>query len=244
MAIAPAFNLHEVELIFQSLPDEVDQRRLKLLPKILREWAKTDLPPKLLTEPAKTRQQRLKLLKAISNYATKLSQALNTAKCSDDQFLIILEMIKADERRLGLTERQAERGNLANQFQGMRTFLRKISAAATTSEKTWKRSPGQPTKIVARQVLMDIIAIYEWLTGRKATRQVDRTSGKETGPFWSFAVTIWPMVFGTGKESLSATLKGWDHAVKHGLTGTRSALIENIAVRRPKWRVLTIRPST
>jgi hypothetical protein len=83
---------------------------------------------------------------------------------------------------------------------------------------------------------MDIIAIYEWLTGKKVTRLVDRDTKEDTGPFWRFAVTIWSMVFGS-KEGLSSTLRNWAHAVNQKLTGTRSPLILNIEMRHPTWGV-------
>jgi hypothetical protein len=234
-----AFNASEVELVIHSLPNVVDHRRLKLLPKILREWARTDLPQHYLsTEPTKTKRERLERLRTVSDCAGKLSRALDTALCNDDHFLIIREMIRADGRRLDLTERLTETDRLQDQFHDMQQFLERLSAASAASAKIWKQSRGHPTNIVGRLVLMDIVAIYEWLTGKKATRRVDRDTGKDTGPFWKFAVAIWPLVFGKGKEGLSATLRGWDDAVKQKLTGTRSRLIVNIAMRRPTWGVL------
>ena len=234
MAIAPAFTPREVELIIRSLPEGLDQRRLKLLPKILREWARNDLPMNLSAIPAKTRLARIKRLGKVSDCARKLLQALDAAKRNDEWFLIIAEMI----RGLGtdLPERLAERTKFQTQFYEMRSFLGKLSAAAAASEKIWEQGRGHPSNIIARRVLMDIIAIYEWLTGEKATRSVDAFTSKNTSPFWWFAVTIWPLIFGSEK-SLSATLKNWRDAVKQKRTGIRSPLIINIAMRHPTWGI-------
>jgi hypothetical protein len=234
MAIAPAFNAREIELIIQSFPNGVDRQRLKLLPKILREWAATDLPPKLSSIPTKTRLARIKRLGKVSDCARELLQALDAAERNDEQFLIIAEMVRGSR---DLPERLAELTRLGTRFQEIQDFLGNLSVAAATSGKTWKRGQGQPRKTVAAVVLMDIIAIYEWLTGEKATREVDRDTSKHKGPFWQFAVTIWPLVFHQGEASLSATLRNWRDAVKQKSTGTRSPLIVNIAMRHPRWRV-------
>jgi hypothetical protein len=178
---------------------------------------------------------RSKRLETVNDCAKKLLQALEAAKRDDDQFLIILEMIRTDERRLPQLERLTERDVLKNQFQEARNFLRKLSAASAACGKIWKQ-PQYHTNTIARLVLMDIIAIYEWLTDKKATRQVDRDTNKDTGPFWRFAVAIWPMVFGS-MEGLSSTMRNWASAVRQKLVGTRSLLIVNIAMRHPTWGV-------
>src|SRR5262249_59764217 len=70
-----------------------------------------------------------------------------------------------------------------------------------------KRELGHPRNICAYLVMMDLVAIFEWLTGRKATREVDRDLGKDTGPFWHFAAAVWPHVSGEGRYGLSAAMK-------------------------------------
>jgi hypothetical protein len=75
--------------------------------------------------------------------------------------------------------------------------------------------------------MMDIAAIFEWLTDRKATREVDRINGKETGQFWHFAAAVWPWVFGKGVSGLPAAMKNWEKW--HLRFGEESQLIRNIA---------------
>jgi hypothetical protein len=234
MAIVPAFNTREVELIIQSLPKRVDQRRLKLLPKILNEWVKTDLPLHLSTIPTKTRLARIKRLGKVSDCSRALLQALDTIEGNDEQFLIISEMVKG--LRMLFPERLAERKKLETQFEEMRNFLGRISVAAAASANSWKQGRGHPRNIVAALVLMDIIAIYQWLTGKTVTRLVDRATYKDYGPFWHFAVAIWSRVFGS-KKGLSATIKNWAEAVKQKIHRTWSPLIGNIAMRHPSWDI-------
>ncbi len=215
MAVVPAFNAREVELIIRALPQGVDQRRIKLLPKVLHEWATTDLPPKLLIVPAKTKRARVKRLERVGNCAGSLLHALDAVEQNVEQFWIMREMLPAGDLRVG----PIELDNLENQFfQEIRDFLRRLSPAAIASARTWKQRQGHPFNIVAAQVLMDIIAIYEWLTGKKATREVDRDTSKDKGEFWQFAITIWPLVFRKGEASLSATMRNWRLAVNQKLT--------------------------
>jgi hypothetical protein len=64
--------------------------------------------------------------------------------------------------------------------------------------------------------MMDIAAIFEYLTEIEATRRVDRITHDEKGPFRDFAGAIWSILF-AGEDGLSAALKNWaDGRKKHG----------------------------
>lgn len=233
VAIAPSFTAQDIKLIGESLPNGINKQRLRLLPKILREWAKTDLPTHLSMPPAIVRRDRIERLKAVGDFATKLSAALDIIEKGDDQFWLIQAFVAKDGQRLN----QATRHKQEVEYQSMRAYLNKLSTSSATSRKLWQQGKGQPRNVTASFVLMDIIAIYEWLTDKKATRQVDRDNNKETGPFWEFAAVIWSLVFDNGQRGLSAAMKNWQSATKKRLTGTRSALIHNIAVRYPAWGI-------
>jgi hypothetical protein len=55
-------------------------------------------------------------------------------------------------------------------------FLRKLAAATARliDELDESLSGRRPRNIRAYLVMMDLVAIFEWLTGRKATREGDR----------------------------------------------------------------------
>ena len=205
----------------------------ELFTKILTEWENTDLPEHLYILTAKKRRDRVKRIKAIASSSTKLMEALEAATRHDDQFWIIREIIAADGPRLSLAERSLSE----SRFNEMRDYLGKLSAASSTAERFLKRGRGQPRNDAASLVLMDIVAIYEWLTGRKASRQVSRINGTDTGPLWKFAAAIWPAVFGDAETGLSSAIKNWDSARKRKLEGTRSPLLANIAMRHPDWGI-------
>jgi len=233
MADAPTFTDRDIERIRQSLPDGLDPLRLELLPRILGEWAATDLPHYLPMPTAKERRDCVKRLKAVASSSAQLIKALEAIADHDDQFWIIREIIAV----AGLRLTDAQRHMSEKQFDETRDYLRKLSAASIAAERFWKRDRGQPPNDAASLVLMDVVAIYEWLTGRKATRQVDRVDGADSGPFWTFAAALWPPVFGKGDGGLSAAIKNWASAKKKKLKGTHSPLLANIALRHPGWGI-------
>src|SRR5262249_7721198 len=65
---------------------------------------------------------------------------------------------------------------------------------------------GQPPNMVAHLVILDIAEIFLWATGQRATRCVDRIDGTETGAFFKFAETLWPIVFDGSDGGLKNTM--------------------------------------
>jgi hypothetical protein len=91
----------------------------------------------------------------------------------------------------------------------------------------------QPPTVIAYLVIKDVAAIFEWCTGLEATRQVDRISHEETGPFYRFAAAIWPIVFGKGDDGLPAAIRRFaTYRKREG-----RALMANMAMRNPAWRL-------
>jgi hypothetical protein len=113
-------------------------------------------------------------------------------------------------------------------------FLANLAAIAP--DEYWQpTSSRRPRNIPAYLVLRDAAAIYQWLTGRAAEREVGRSSRRDTGPFFRFASTLWPAVFGEGTAGLSNAMKNWASAKKR--FRERSPLIINIAMRHPTWGI-------
>jgi hypothetical protein len=83
--------------------------------------------------------------------------------------------------------------------------------------------------------MKDLAAIFELLTDRKATRGVSRTDYSETGPFWRFAESVWPVVFGTTR-GLKAAMKNWAEARKL-YPHEHSSFVLNLPLRRPEWGI-------
>src|SRR5262249_39333215 len=111
-------------------------------------------------------------------------------------------------------------------------FLRKLAAAPVTLIEKTKRGRGQPRNIPAYLVMKDLAAIFELLTDRKAARAIDWTDNTETGPFWRFAESVWPVVFGNTR-GLKAAMKNWAKARK--LYHEHSSFVLNLPLR--KWGI-------
>jgi hypothetical protein len=214
------FAAPDVDQIIQSLPNGIAQKRLKLLPKILREWSRTELPRHLSLESLKIIRDRGKKVEVFEKHARALLQAFNALDDSG------LRRIKA---RSELT---------LNELEALHDFLTRLARARPHAVQ--KSGRGNPRNYIAYLVILDIAAIFEWLTKTKATREVDRYGKGDIGPFWKFAKAIWPLVFGKGKYGLSSAIKNWASvrsAGKHRSSEVdeKSALIANIAMRHSSW---------
>jgi hypothetical protein len=249
---APQFDERAVELIKASLPAEIDQRRIDLLPLILSEWSVHILPEHLSREGRATVRTRYDRVKKVGNCATLLRQALEAIDQRGRSW-IVREIAREEgstfftvsrEKFTDMRERLHQEHDFLKKLTAatMRRlkqeddFLRKLTAATLRLSEEDERSRGQPRNIRAYLVMMDIAAIFEWLTDRKATREVDRSNKKETGAFWHFAAAVWPHVFGRGSYGLSSAMKNW--GTGHSRFGEESQLIRNIAMRHPEWGVL------
>jgi hypothetical protein len=116
--------------------------------------------------------------------------------------------------------------------------LQQLAAAAEQVAKDWDPPPFRTEMLKRYLVLQDLAAIYAWATRESAGRRVrtDATedSGQAYGPFWEFARTLWPMVFGS-ETGLDNAMKTWAKGRRD--FGERSPFIVNIRLRHPEWRV-------
>jgi len=222
-----------MNLILKSLPVEIPLRKLQLLPRILRDWAANDLAEILDTENSETHRARIKRLHALAHCASGLLDALGVINKSDDDFWVIHEMAKAKSGRLI----PQNRNQLKKRLDEERAFLEELSSASKAALAIWKKGKGHPRNIKTSLVIRDIAALFHWLTGNRATRQVSRDDGSPTGPFWDFAAALWPIIFGEGDDGLQAAMKNLEKARRNKLKGTLSPVLANIAMRHPTWRV-------
>ena len=208
-AAAPYFDERAVEQIRASLPTGIDQWRLDLLPRVLNHWSFSDLSEHLSQENRATLRRRYDQLTKIGKCANNLREALGAIDQRGISWIaqeIMCEngniLSGSHEKFTEMTERLKDEGD----------FLRKLAAATVRpiEELDESLSRGHPRNKCAYLVMMDLVAIFEWLTDTKPTREVDRDLGKDTGPFWHFAAAVWPHVFGKGCYGLSAAMKNWE----------------------------------
>jgi hypothetical protein len=217
-----------VEALHCVLPKPLCTRRSKLLPKILKEWASTELEEHLSRESRAEIRERIKRLDTVTKLARQLREALDKLD-QLDRSSIVLQIIRKERG----TE-EIGRNELIHRtalLMWLSDYLARVGGVRPS--EIWKPGRGQPPNIAAYLVLQDAAEIFEWLTGVRATREVDRDDKTETGPFFQFASILWPVIFRKGTEGLPAAMKNW--AAWRKEYNERSALIVNISARRPRW---------
>jgi hypothetical protein len=224
-AVVSDFSVQAIKSFAAALPEPVCERRRELLPRILREWIRTDLRRYLPLEDPIIKGKRFKKIQAVKKRAGELSRTLKALDQRDLNY-IVNEMLTAEG-----DQSRPRWADLSKRLDEERDFLTKLADI----RQRQKQRPGQPRNYAAYFVLQDAAAIFEWFTGTEAGRVVDVSSGEETGRFFKFASALWPVVFGKGVQGLSAAMKNWAQGRKRH--DEASALIENIALRHPTWGV-------
>ena len=134
-----------------------------------------------------------------------------------------------ENRRRGFNDFDEQVKRLKEQ----RDYLAQL--AAISPKRYWNTGRGRPRNLAAYLVLQDAAAIYEWFSGKKAARGVSPVDGKESGPFFRFASTLWPIIFEKGCAGLPAAMRNW--AVGRARFSERSPFIANLAMHNPTWRI-------
>ncbi len=185
-ATAPKFEDRDIELIAASLPDWADQHRRELLPRILREWSRTDLKHHLSRESRMIIRVREMQQKLVGKCARALLQALDGL---DDRgrTQIALAMVRVQPPTAWSMD-EIKLAGADKRLYDERDFLARLVAAAPRATLTQGR--GRPRNIAACLIMQDAAAIFEWLIRRSATRIVDRIEHTETGPFWQFTAAL------------------------------------------------------
>jgi hypothetical protein len=191
------------EELIRVLPQPVCRRRVVLLPLILEEWNRFDLPEHLSVKSRPVDNDLIGKLEIVRKHARELQEALK-AIGEDGRTALLAQMTNGsgshDENR--------------SEFEAMVTWLEQGAAfieklVAVDRREFWKPKRGRSRNLPAYLVLQDVAAIFEWLTSTKATREVSRDNGTETGPFFNFASILWPIIFGNGVAGLPAAIKNW-----------------------------------
>jgi hypothetical protein len=217
--------------LLEVLPKAACARRCKLLPQILQDWSRTDLREHLSRESRAVTRGRIRKSQVVKAKARQLLHALNKLD-EHDRGAVLAQMTIADGRSI-LDISRADFTARSARLDQEPDFLAKLGAIKP--QQLWKFGPGQPPNLRAYLVLQDAAAIFEWLTGTKAAREVDRVEGADAGPFFQFASILWPPIFGRGLWGLSTAMKNW--AEWRSRYGERSALVANMALRHPAWGI-------
>jgi hypothetical protein len=216
------FSDEDIGRIIAALPPGVKNGRVEALGYILREWGCIELPDHLsrASLPSEWKQSSKALMK-VEKHAEKLRGAIQELD-EYSRSRITLALASGDPQNFPSIGRD-EKAHVQHRLDEGLKFLNAISNLVSDAKR------GHPRNIAAYLVVLDAAAIYEWSTGRKATRVVDRVTNKETGPFRRFLEAVWPIVFGKGLFRLHAAMRGWEAA--RAKYDDKSALIANIRLR-------------
>jgi hypothetical protein len=210
-----------------ALPEPVCLQRCALLPLILDDWFRSDLPDHLSRKSRSIKGDQINKLDVVRECARRLQEALKAI--GDDGWTALLAQMTSGSG--SLDKGRSEFKAIAAWLEQESDFLEKI--VAIDPREFWKLKRGRPRNLPAYFVLQDAAALFEWLSGIKATREVSRDDGTETGPFFQFASILWPKIFGNGVVGLPAAMKNWAELRK--AHGEQSALIINMGLRHPEW---------
>jgi hypothetical protein len=221
------FSAQNIRDIADALPKPVCERRCKLLPQILQEWARNDLQRVRSLATPQDILQRNQRIKRVEKCAQGLLDALSATDNHDRNFIV--HRIISKERSPDQIDRSEldEFPNLKKRLEEESCFLARLAAIAPTELE--KSEDRRPRNYAAYLVLMDAASIFLWFTGRNPPR-----SHAETSPFRRFASVLWPLVLKKGNYGLSNGMKNWadDRSGLH-----HSPLIANIDLRHPTWRI-------
>jgi hypothetical protein len=211
-----------------TLPKPLNKARSELLPQILEEWWHTELREHLSKPSLVIIRERIGHLVKIHQRAIKLHEAL-IALDEHGRTALLAQFVNAEGPCLEKIGKSA----FVTQEMLLKDALDTIrKLAAVRPKEFWNVRRGQPRNIAAYRVLQDAAAIFEWITTKVATREVDRNTTRDTGPFYKFASILWPAIFGKGLAGLPAAMKNWDAwRSKHH---ERSALLANISLRNQR----------
>ena len=213
------------------MPSPVCAQRRKLLIQLLREWEHTGLKNHLsLARPAII-TARIKSQESVKKCARDLLDALKASNrlYEHNKTANVAQMLPEGRQIFDLSRKELEK-----QIQRLNEEQAFLAKLATISPKDfWKPRRGQPPNFAAYLVLQDAAAIFEWFSGKRAARNVDRVDGSETGTFFRFVSVLWPVIFNGGTAGLQSAIRNW--AVLRKRHEEQSALIYNINMRHPEW---------
>jgi len=169
IAVPVTLTDRDIALIAKALKIGVNPHRRCLLPRVLREWVEVDLADYASQEASRaSAPDRPDRCRRVARRSEELLNAIDAVIEADDLGLIAVELGRADES-IPMREKY---GHFSQKLMDHRDFLNHLQAAVESLQNQLKRGPGQPRNMTAYLVLLDLAAIFKWVTGIKARREV------------------------------------------------------------------------
>ena len=214
--IETRFGPDALSSIEESIAKLSDPERLAKLRHLLVDWECSDLREHrmmysreidgrantTLRQLARDGRKALKKISQAPGHAVALAQNLDDFTKSALAYVIV-----------------TRNGDLLNREDYEDTIERLESGSASLSNVILDAAPdalgrataGQPRNTASYLIMLDLEAIFRWLTGKTPARSVNRDTGLEEGDFFCFSHRVWRAVFGTAEGHQAAT-KNWAEA--------------------------------
>jgi hypothetical protein len=220
------FTDRDIEAIVSHI--SVTPKKSSQLGDILNDWAKHDLRKAFQIYPDKAiARGQLRAIRSVIKYAEGLRGALENFEKFDGSSWLVWKQIEGHSGEDYSREKAVQTRRLAEQ----RVFLQELESTAKAIEPGFKAGTDQRRNIASYLLLLDMEAIFKWLTGR---RKATRGSNDRPTPFDDFVSVLWSVIFGN-TQGMEAALRNWakyTHEFRD-----RSALVANIDFRHPDWRL-------
>jgi hypothetical protein len=224
------FSDRDVQTIVSHLPIAED-RKLERLGDILNEWANHDLQKAFWVYPDKNVAQiRLKIIRRVISYAEGLRKALEDFEQFDGKHWLVRALIGQE-----FSDYRQEEVPQEQRLVDQQALLREVEVAAKEIESGFAKATDQRRNIQSYLLLLDMAAIFEWLTKRAAARGSD----DRPSPFDEFVNVLWSVIF-RNTHGIQSALKNWAKDTKK--FHDRSPVVVNISMRHPDWRLSSTNP--
>ena len=144
-----------------------EPKKLERLGDILNDWAKHDMrrASRIYPDKAVAREQ-VKTIRSIIKQAEGLRDALEDFEKFDGSSWLVWKLIDGCSGENHSREKALQTRRLADQ----QSFLRELESAAKALERGFAAATDQRRNVPIYLLLLDMAAIFEWLTGRPARR--------------------------------------------------------------------------
>jgi hypothetical protein len=228
----------DLAAIDAALPTDIEPRVRRLVRPIFEEWARIELPEHLNRQSPKSRANRRTKVERVAKTARGLAAALAALGDNGPNEIAAWATVGTDDFFApGKVEDLVNRLTLVSQN------LPELVGRAAAAAQRLKARRGRPNTIIAYLVMLDLAAIYEFLTGSPPTRRVrsdvyDDDSGAEYGPFYTFVEAVWSRIAGLIEHPPSPKTLVRDWAEYRRQYNESSTIIANLHLRRPEWGLL------
>jgi hypothetical protein len=206
------FSDEVLQRIVAALPEETPRERVKAVPELMRAWAREDLQGHLNRERRSAFKERQERLSDLGRKTYDLLYSILTLQRDGHLDDLLMEMQARVEIKDG-TPSSNKLGLPDDLGAGERRLNEAVEWLLDLLEALGPEPRKPPPDIYTRNqlIIQDLAAIFELVTGTRATRRISADTSKDYGnygPFWNFALPVWETVR-QKKRGLGSSIRDW-----------------------------------